>query len=177
MVKKILAAVGFLAAVFLVVVAMQPDQFTIERSTSIAAPPAVPFAAVNDLRRWRQWSPWENRDPNLQREYSGPESGVGASYHWSGDETVGEGRMTITESEADRRIGIALEFVRPFAATNQVTFRFDPHDTGSRVTWTMQGVNTFMGKAMSLLMNMDAMVGGDFEAGLAKLKEVAESGA
>lgn len=175
MVKKILAVIGLLLAVFLAMAAMQPDQFNIERSTVIAAPPEVPFSAVNELRRWREWSPWEDRDPNLQREYSGPESGVGASYRWSGDESIGEGRMTITESQANERIGIELEFVRPFAATNQVTFRFEPSGAGTRVNWAMQGANTFMSKVISLLMDMDAMVGGDFENGLAKLKKMAES--
>lgn len=174
MLRMIVTGIALLVAALLVAILMQPDEFRIQRSALVAAPPAVPFAAVNDLQQWRQWSPWENRDPDMQRQYSGPQAGEGATYRWSGDDSIGEGSMTITGSKPGEQIDIELEFVRPMAATNQVRFVFTPEGENTRVNWSMNGDNSFMGKAISLVMDMDEMVGNDFEAGLAKLKELSE---
>jgi hypothetical protein len=174
MLRTIVAGIGLLVAALLVAILVQPEEFRIQRSALISAPPAVPFAAVNDLRLWSGWSPWESRDRDMERQYSGPQAGVGATYRWSGDDSIGEGRMTITDSKPGEQIGIELEFFRPLAATNRVTFLFTPEGGATRVTWSMQGENSFVGKAISLVMDMDEMVGNDFEAGLAALKDLSE---
>ena len=162
-----LVAVVAAAAAF---VAGRPSQFRIVRSRTMAAPPEVVHALVNDFHKWIEWSPWEKLDPELKREYSGSPAGVGASYHWVGNNKVGEGRMTITDSQAPHRVTLRLEFLKPWKATNTTQFEFVPGGSGTTVTWTMTGTNNFMFKAMGLFMNMDKMVGPDFEKGLANLE-------
>jgi hypothetical protein len=174
MLKKIAIGVAALLLVLVTFVAMQPSTFHVERSALIAAPPARAFAQVNDFHAWKAWSPWEGKDPALQRTYSGSPSGVGAMYAWVGNEQVGEGRMTIEESVEASRIGIKLEFLKPFAATNRATYSFTPAPGGTKVTWAMDGTRNFMLKAFGLFMNMDQMIGPDFERGLASMKRIAE---
>ncbi len=175
MFKKILVALAVVLVLFLGVVAMQPADFRVSRSTSMAAPPSAAFDQVNDFRRWEAWSPWAKLDPNMKVTYSGAESGVGAIYAWAGNEQAGEGRMTILESKPGELVSIKLEFLKPFEATNTAEFSFKPEGAGALVTWSMFGKNSFMGKAIHLFMNMDKMVGGDFEKGLAQMKVAAES--
>jgi hypothetical protein len=171
----IAAIVVLLVIVFIIVVAMRPADFRISRKTTVAAPAAAVFPHVNEFARWRAWSPWENLDPDLKRTYEGPAAGKGASYHWVGNPKVGEGRMTITESRPAELVQIRLEFLKPFQATNTAEFAFAPAGKETQVTWAMTGRNNFMAKAFSLLMNMDKLLGGEFEKGLAKLKSVAEN--
>jgi uncharacterized protein YndB with AHSA1/START domain len=171
-------AVGFVVvvAVFLVVVATRPADFHIERSLALAVPPARVFPHVNDFHAWAAWSPWEGLDPKMERTFTGPTSGPGASYAWRSDNgKVGEGRMTIEQGEPPSHLAIRLDFIKPMNATNAIDFSFAPDGAGTKVTWTMDGHNGFMGKAFSLVMNMDKLVGGDFEKGLASLKRVAEA--
>jgi hypothetical protein len=130
---------------------------------------------VNDFHAWRAWSPYEALDPQLKRSYDGPASGVGARYGWSGNAKAGEGRMTIIASEPPARVGIKLEFLKPFAATNTADFTFVPAGNQTTVTWAMFGENNFMAKAIGLVMSMDQMVGGQFEKGLADLKSIVEA--
>jgi uncharacterized protein YndB with AHSA1/START domain len=170
--------VGFLVilAILLVVVATRPADFHIERSLSVAVPPDRVFPNVNDFHAWAAWSPWEKLDPQMQRTFSGPTAGPGASYDWrSTNGKVGEGHMTIQRSEPPSHIGIRLDFIKPMTATNAIDFRFVPEAAGTKVTWAMDGHHGFMGKAFSLVMSMDKLVGGDFERGLAALKSVSES--
>ncbi len=174
MLKKILIGLGAAFAGLLVVIAFQPATFHIERSIAVAAPPTAAFAQVNDFHAWGKWSPWEKLDPGMKRTYEGPSSGVGAKYAWVGSKEVGEGRMTIEQSDPSR-IAIKLEFLKPFAATNIATFSFAPANQGTKVTWAMDGKNDFMGKAFHLFMDMETMIGPDFEKGLADLKTAAES--
>jgi hypothetical protein len=157
------------------VVAMQPANFRISRSATMAAPPSQVFDQVNDFHNWEAWSPWAKLDPTMKTTYSGPEAGTGASYSWSGNNKVGEGRMTISESQPHELVRIQLEFLRPFAAKNQAEFTFQPAGNQTQVTWGMTGTNNFMAKAFNLVMNMDKLVGKDFEKGLAQLKTVVES--
>jgi hypothetical protein len=164
-------------ALLVVVIATRPSDFKIQRQATMAALPGLVHGLVNDFKKWPVWSPWENRDPNLQRTYSGAESGEGAQYHWVGNKNVGEGHMTIVESQPGERIRIKLEFLRPFAATNDTLFTFAPHGSGTQVIWTMSGRNNFTGKAIGLFMNMDSMIGKDFEQGLADMKKAAEGSA
>jgi hypothetical protein len=175
--RKILIGVGAVLVVLVLVIATRPPTFHIERSTTVAAPPETVFAEVNDFHAWTTWSPWEKLDPALKRTYEGPSSGLGAGYAWVGNHQVGEGRMTITKSEKPSQIVIKLEFLKPFAATNTATFSFVPAPEGTKVTWAMDGQNNFMAKAFHLVFDMDKMVGGDFERGLADMKAHAESAA
>ena len=175
MARKILVGVGAVLVLLVLVVATRPGDFRIERSLAMNAPPDAVFAQVNDLHKWEAWSPWEKLDPKMQKVFDGAPAGTGAIYAWTGNDKAGEGRMTIEKSEKPSRIDIKLEFLKPFAATNETSFVFTPTPAGTNVVWTMTGHNGFMGKAFSMFMDMDKLVGGDFEKGLASLKSVAEA--
>jgi len=174
MLKWSLAAIAAIVVVFLIVVAMQPSDFKVERSATMRAPAPAAFAQVNDFQKWQAWSPWEKVDPALKRQYEGPQAGTGAVYAWQGNKDVGEGRMTITESKPAERVRIKLEFFKPFAATNQAEFSFQPAGDSTTVTWSMTGQNNFLSKAICMFVNMDKMVGGMFEQGLTQMKTVVE---
>jgi len=141
----------------------------------MSAPASEVFAQVNDFRKWQAWSPWEKQDPNLNRSYEGAPAGSGSIYSWSGNKQVGEGRMTLAESRPSDLIKITIEFLRPFKATNDVEFTFKPEGNQTTVTWSMIGRKNFLFKAFGLFMNMDKMVGGDFEKGLANMKAMVEA--
>ncbi len=175
MLRKILIALAVIVLGLVAVILSRPDSFRIVRSTTIAAPADVVFPMINDLHNWAAWSPWAELDPNMKLTYSGAQSGVGAVYSWVGNDKVGEGRMTILESQPNDKIVIKLEFMKPFEATNTTNFIIKPETGGVDVTWDMTGINNFMSKAVSLAMDMDKEVGGDFAKGLAKLKTVAEA--
>ena len=179
MIKKVifglLSVIVVAVAVFCVVVAMQPADFKITRSATYNAPPEKVFEQVNDFHKWDAWSPWAKIDPAMKTTYSGPDSGSGAAYAWIGNKQVGEGKMTITESHPSSHIKIDLDFIAPFAAKNVTEFTFKPEGDKTTVTWSMTGNNNFITKAFGLVMNMDKLVGGDFEKGLAQLKPVVES--
>lgn len=174
MLVKVLLGFALVLVVLLTVVALQPATFHIERSLGIAAPPEKAFAQVNDFHAWPAWSPWEGKDPAMKRTYEGAPSGVGAVYSWVGNRDVGEGRMTIERSEPPRAVGIKLEFLKPFAATNRATYTFAPDGGGTKVTWAMDGDKNFLLKAFHLFVDMDKLVGADFERGLLALKHVTE---
>jgi len=174
MLKTLLLVVTVAIAAVLVYAATRPDSFRIERSASIKAPPERVFALVNDLPQWKAWSPWENIDPALKRSYSGPASGVGAAYAWEGNKDVGSGRMEIVESAPASRITIKLDFISPFEAHNTAQFTFARQGESTTVTWAMYGPSPFLSKLMGLVFNMDRMVGGQFETGLANLKTLTE---
>lgn len=175
MLKKILIGLGICLLLFIVVVALQPADFRISRSATVAAPPAVVFEQVNDFHKWEAWSPWAKLDPSMKQTFEGAASGNGAVYTWAGNDQVGEGRMTITESRPGELVRIDLEFLKPFAARNVAEFTFKAGGAQTAVTWTMTGQNNFMGKAFQLFVNMDKLVGGDFEKGLAQMKTAAEA--
>jgi uncharacterized protein YndB with AHSA1/START domain len=156
-------------------VSRQPSEFRIVRSVEIAAAPKDVFEFVNDFHRWRAWSPWATLDPHMSTQYDGPHTGVGSSYAWTGNKKVGAGKMTITEAQADRRVALELQFLKPIKATNAGEFVFDKVTSGTRVTWSMTGRNGFMGKLFAFFVDTDKMVGGDFEKGLAALKALAEA--
>jgi uncharacterized protein YndB with AHSA1/START domain len=177
MLKKISIGLGGLFALLSIVIAGQPATFHVERSITMAAPPEAAFAHVNDLHAWAAWSPWEKLDPAMKRTYDGAPAGLGAKYAWIGNKEVGEGRMTIEKSEPGKLIRIKLEFLKPFEASNTATFTFEKTKAGNKTTWAMDGKNTFVGKAMSVVMDMDKMLGPDFERGLASLKAEAEADA
>jgi hypothetical protein len=169
----VLIAIVILIALLLVYAATRPDVFRIERRTRIDAPPDRITPLVNDFNNWRQWSPWEGRDPNLKRTMSGAPAGVGAVYNWEGNKQVGQGRMEIVES-TPQRILIQLDFIKPFAASNMAEFTFTPAGGATGVAWAMTGTRPLMMKVMGVFMDMDKLVGKDFETGLASLKAQAE---
>jgi hypothetical protein len=175
MLKKILAvfvAVAFLSAIF---VWSRPSTYRIERSVVVNAPVENVYGNVVTFQKWARWSPWAKLDPEMKVAYSGPEGGVGSVYHWKGNDKVGEGRMTVTGAQKDALVQIKLEFLKPWEQTSETTFRLAPAGPGqTRVTWAMTGEHDFVGKLFALFMDMDKMVGGDFEKGLATLKKVAE---
>lgn len=137
--KKVALALSAFLVVFLVVVAVQPSDFKIERSISVKAEPSVPFGLVNDFHKWSEWSPWDKLDPGMKREFSGPTSGVGSKYAWVGSDDVGEGRMTIESVTPHQKVQIRLEFLKPFEATNDTVFSFTPDGAGTKITWAMSG--------------------------------------
>ncbi|GLS05887.1 potassium-transporting ATPase subunit F [Chitiniphilus shinanonensis] len=173
MLKIILLVVVAAIAVVLVYAAPRPNTFRIERSTRIQAPPAKVAALIDDFHAWQTWSPWEQRDPALQRTFSGPQRGVGAIYEYQGNKQVGQGRMEIIESSL-ARILIKLDFLQPFEAHNQAEFTLQPDGDGTRLTWAMSGPQPYLFKLVGVFFNMENTVGKDFDQGLAALKEQAE---
>ena len=167
MLKIILIALAVIVVALVVIVALQPSEFRVARSTTISAPPPAVFAQVNDFHKWEAWNPWGKIDPAMKQTYEGAPAGTGAIYTWAGNNEVGEGRMTITESRPSDLIRVKLEFFKPFAATNTAEFTFKPEGNQTAVTWSMFGDNNFMAKAIHLFINMDKMIGGQFEKGLA----------
>ena len=169
----VLAIVAILAAILLFA-ATRPDSFRVQRATVIQAAPDRIFGFLEDFRQWSAWSPWEKRDPSMTRTHGGAPSGVGAVYAWQGAGKVGAGRMEITESSAPAKVVIKLDFQKPFEAHNTAEFTLEAMGEATQVTWAMYGPSPFMAKLMGIFFSMDAMVGRDFEAGLANLKAAAE---
>jgi len=175
MIKKIAIAVVVLLGALLIYAATQPDTFRIQRAATIKAPPERIFAVLNDFLRWESWSPWEKKDPAMKRTFSAVTSGKGAMYAWEGNRDVGQGRMEIAESVAPSKVAIKLDFVKPFEAHNIVEFTLEPKGDSTHVTWAMQGPMPYISKLITVFVNMDSMVGKDFEAGLANLKTNTEN--
>lgn len=175
MLAKILSALAVLVVGFLLFVASRADTFRVERSLTIAAPPAEIFPHINDLKKARVWSPWMKLDPAAKVAFEGPSAGVGAASTWSGNNQVGEGRQSITESRPGEFVQLKLEFKRPFASTCTAEFTLKPDGTRTVATWAMFGENNFLSKAACIFMNQDKMIGDPFEEGLAKLKALAEA--
>jgi uncharacterized protein YndB with AHSA1/START domain len=168
------SVIVLLAAAILVLAATRPPAFLVKRSTTIAASPDRIFALIADFHCWALWSPYEKLDPAMKKTFAGPPSGVGAIYEWSGDRKAGAGRMEIVDAPAPSKVSIKLDFSKPFEAHNIAEFTLMPRSDGTDVAWSMRGATPFMLKLMSLVLNMDKMIGRDFEIGLAQLKAVAE---
>ncbi len=174
MIKTIFLVILVAVAALLLFAATRPDSFSMQRSTTIAAPPDRVFALVNDLKVFNTWNPWALKDPSSKISYEGSNTvGVGAAYNWQGTST-GEGRMEIVESVPAQKVAAKLEFKKPMTTANRVEFTLVPQASATTVTWTMSGPMPFMSKLMSVFMSFDKMVGPDFEAGLANLKALAE---
>jgi uncharacterized protein YndB with AHSA1/START domain len=165
--------IALLIAAVLIFASTKPDNFRIERSTTIKASPEKIAAYLTDFHQWTAWSPWEGKDPAMARTYSGAASGTGAVYDWKGNKNVGTGRMEILDVQP-QKVTIKLDFLSPFEAHNTAEYSLEPQGDSTKMTWAMFGPSNFMSKVMSVFMNMDKMVGPDFEAGLAKLKAAAE---
>jgi uncharacterized protein YndB with AHSA1/START domain len=175
MIKKILLVALGAIIVLAVAIQFQPATYSVTRSTQINAPPEKVFALIQDFHRWDSWSPWAKLDPKMKTSYQGPDAGPGAIYQWSGNDQVGEGRMTLLATTPPTEARIRLEFIKPFASVAENTFRIASAPSASSVTWTMSGENDFLSKAFCLFMGgMDKAIGPDFEKGLAQMKSVAE---
>jgi uncharacterized protein YndB with AHSA1/START domain len=176
--SEIIAVIAVLLAlaiaVVLILASRKPDTLRVQRTAAIKAAPEKIFPLIADFHQWRAWSPYEDRDPNLQRTYSGANSGRGAVYEWNGNKNVGSGRMEILEAPAPQKVVIKLDFLKPFEAHNTAEFTVVPQGDTTNVTWLMHGPAPFMSKVMQVFMNMDNMIGRDFATGLANLKRVTE---
>jgi len=180
MLTNILIGAGILLVLALaalaVLIARQPEHTVITRSATMNAPPERVFEQVNNLRNWGDWSPWAKKDPEQRIAFEGPEAGAGAAFSWAGNKEVGEGRIEIVESDPGRRVKIRLDFLKPMQVTNTAEYSFEPEGSGTRVTWTMTcNGEKFMAKVFSLMMDMDKMIGADFEKGLASMREIVEA--
>lgn len=155
---------------------MSSPDYHVERSVTVAASPETTYNVLVDLQQFKEWSPWEKLDPEMKKEFSGPDTGVGSSYHWSGNSDVGEGKMTITKVEPNKMVEVRLEFIKPFESTCKTTWTVTSTEQGSQVTWAMDGRNEgLVPRIFGLFLNMDSMVGQDFENGLSDLKKVCEN--
>lgn len=172
--KRLGIGLVLLVIAAVIVVALQPADYRLTRSTVIAAPAAAVFAQVNDLRQWDDWSPWAKLDPAAKVTFAGPPAGTGAVFEWAGNDKVGAGTMTITGSKPNERVATRTDFIKPFEGTSHSEFIFSQMGDQTNVIWTMSGTHNFIGKAMCLVMSMEAMLGPDFEKGLAQLKQVVE---
>jgi len=173
MLKIILVAVVMLLAAILIYATTRPDTLHVERAIDIKASPEKIFALINDFKQWDAWTPY-NKDPAMKKTYSANASGKGAQYAWEGNKEVGRGEITITDTTPPREIVLALHMIQPFEGHNHVVFSLDAKGDTTTVTWTLEDKHTYFMKVMSLFLNLDKMIGGDFEMGLAKLKTVAE---
>ena len=160
-------------AIILIYAATKPNEFRVQRSVTIKAPPDKITALISDFHGWQSWSPYEKKDPDMKRTFGGSPSGKGATYDWNGNKNVGRGHMEILESTPSKVV-IKLDFYEPFEGHNTADFSVTPKGDSSDVTWAMYGPNQFIGKVMQTFMNMDKMIGDDFEIGLKNLKALAE---
>jgi hypothetical protein len=171
---RVALALAGLIAILCAIIAMQPAEFAVSRSMTMAAPPDAVFAQVNNLHNWEAWSPWAKLDPNAKMTYEGPTDGEGAKVSWNGDANVGAGSMTILDSKPNDEVHIKTDFVRPFEGTNDVVFTFKPEAGGTNVTWSMSGKNNFIAKAIGLVMDCEKMCGDYFIEGLTSIKGLVE---
>jgi len=170
----VLIVIAVLVIGILVVAAMRPASFAVQRSAEMRAAPSAIYPLIADFREWPRWSPWEKLDPNMRRTLSGAASGTGAVYAWEGSSKVGAGRMEIRDVAPPSKVVIQLDFIKPFEGHNVTEFALVPKGDSTDVQWAMRGPATFMMKLMGLFMNMDKMIGRDFERGLANLKAAVE---
>jgi uncharacterized protein YndB with AHSA1/START domain len=161
-------------AIVLILAATKPATLRVQRATTVKAPPEKIFPLISDFHQWRSWSPYETKDPAMQRTYSGAASGKGAVYAWEGNKKVGSGRMEILDSPAPSKIVIKLDFFTPFEAHNTAEFTMLPQGDGTNLSWVMRGPAPLMSRVMQVFINLDRMIGKDFEVGLANLKGLAE---
>jgi carbon monoxide dehydrogenase subunit G len=168
----ILLLVGVLAVLGLA--ATKPDTFRVARSASIKAPPEKIFPLINDFHQWQAWSPYERKDPAMKKTFSGAAAGKGAVYEWDGDKNVGSGRIEIADASVPSKVSLKLDMIKPFPAHNTVDFTLEPRGGETLVTWAMRGDVPYLAKVVHVFLDVDKMVGNDFEAGLASLKSVAE---
>ena len=171
----IVAGVGVLAVIGLLVYAATfPDTFQVQRTQRINASPEKVFPLINNMHAMNTWNPFSEADPEIKITYTGPESGNGARYEWTGNSKVGQGSIEIIDVAAPSRVALKLDMLKPIEGHNTVVFTLAPNGPGTDVTWAMSGERPFIGKVMDAVFNMDRMVGSQFEKGLDKLRAIAE---
>lgn len=173
MIKKTLIGLALVIAILIITIALQPGEFRVERSATLDASPAALFEQVNHHHKFALWNPWLELDPNVVNTYSGPESGVGATCSWKGNRNVGAGSSTIIESKPNELVRMRMEWLEPMQGTSTVDFTFTPEADKTVVTWAMYGPQSFIGKAVSLVMDCEKMCGPQFEKGLISLGKAA----
>lgn len=175
MMQKIL--VGLIATIgsFVALILLQPSDYRVSRTMVMSAPAPDIFAQIDNFHRWQAWSPWAKRDPAAKASFDGPASGKGAVFAWSGNNEVGEGRITLTESRPGESVTIKTDFVKPFVGTSYSDFSLKPDGSGTSVSWTISGQNDFIAKAICLFVSMDKVLGGEMEKGLAGIKQLVEA--
>ena len=174
MFSAIAISAGVLVAALLGFAATKPDTFRVQRAKSIQAPPDRIFELINDFHRWGSWSPYERLDPAMKKTYSGAANGKGAVYEWAGNGKAGAGRMEITETAPPSKVTIKLDFVKPFEGHNTAEFTLEAKGDSTNVTWAVHGPQLYFAKVMSIFVSMDSLLGKEFEAGLTKMKSIAE---
>ena len=174
MIKTLLLLIAVAVAALLLYASTRPDTFAVERSTTIAAPPEELFPLIDDLQAFNTWNPYARKDPAMKASYSGPVAGAGAAFDFHGNKDVGRGRIAVTGSTAPSEVRMQLDMFEPFEGHNTVVFSLVPEGAGTKVTWAMHGPSAFITKLMGIFFNMDQMIGKDFEAGLANLRQLAE---
>mgnify|MGYP001377296703 CR=1 FL=1 len=172
--KKSLIALVVILAALAAVIAMQPNEFRVTRTATFDASPEEVFEQINDFHNWEAWSPWAKLDPDAKTDYEGPTSGEGAIFRWDGDSNVGQGSMTLVQSKPNDLIRIKLDFKRPMEGTSDVKFTIKPEGDKTALTWSMEGENNFMAKAVGLVVDCEKMCGDMFEDGFANLKHIVE---
>jgi uncharacterized protein YndB with AHSA1/START domain len=170
----IAVVLAIVIAIVLILAATKPNTFSVQRATTVKAPPERIFPLINDFHQWGSWSPYENKDPAMKRSYSGAADGKGAVYGWEGNKNVGSGRMEILDTSKPSKIVIKLDFFTPFEGHNTAEFTMLPQGDAINLTWLMHGPTPFMSKVMQVFINLDKMIGKDFEIGLANLKRLTE---
>jgi hypothetical protein len=173
MTKTILIAGVVIIAIPLVMAAFRPDTFRVERRATVKAPADRLHGLINDMKSFNTWNPYNLKDPNIRGEYRGPQAGPGAQYHFAGNKDVGKGSLSIVDT-APTKVTMKLHMLEPFAGQNMIEFNLAPKGDTTEVTWAMHGPSPYIAKLVGLFMDMDSMIGRDFDAGLANLKARAE---
>ena len=170
-------AYGFvvLIVVLLAYAATRPNDFRVQRTARFNAPPDRIYPHIADFKRWAAWSPYEKLDPHMTKTLSGADFGTGAVYEWEGNAKAGKGRMQITDASPPHRLVVKLDFDKPFKAHNTSSFVLEPSGGATHVTWAMFGPSPFVAKLFGVFVNMDTMLGRDFETGLSNLKAIVET--
>ncbi|MGB5104889.1 MAG: SRPBCC family protein [Steroidobacteraceae bacterium] len=175
MFKIILLVTAVVIAGVILYAASRPDTFRVARTAIVKAPPEAIFPLIDNLHAGEEWSPYYRKDPAMKGTYSGPDRGAGATFEFAGNKDVGSGRVTVIGSEAPGKGTMRLQMFKPIAADNVVEFTLVPRGDATEVTWAMHGRQPFVGKVMSLVFDMDKMIGTDFATGLGNLKAVVET--
>jgi effector-binding domain-containing protein len=169
---KILKVIGIILAVIIVIAAILtftlPTKYNVERSITIDAPRNIVYDQVRYFKNFTAWSPWSNLDPAMSYEISSPDGEIGSVYSWSGNNSVGVGSLTNT-ALSDDRIEQALDFTAPRESHDLTYYTFEETPEGVKVTWGLDGSMARPMNLMGLFMNLDKIIGQDFERGLNNL--------
>ena len=173
MLTTIAIALAALIAGLLIYASTKPDNFHVERSVTIKVSADKIFPLINDLHKWDAWTPY-NKDPAMKKTFSGSESGQGAHYAWEGNKDVGKGEITLVATTPPNKLEFDLHMITPFEGRNKASFTLDAAGDATKVTWSLDDKHNLLLKTMTIFMNMDNMIGKDFELGLERLKTVVE---